>query len=151
MSLVPLSDLSFFSFITAWSLLLSVLLKLELVGGEALCTTSPSSKWIIRRLDWRGSSLSCVSICPGWTAYLKLSACFSLLALPSCFSLGLHPVSCFPKTSVLAAWTAIFLCCSLSHLFWRCPQGKVARSGSPVSFNINTIAVHFCSLNHNPL
>lgn len=151
MSLIPLSDLSIFSFITAWSLLPSVLLKLELGEGEALCTTSPSSKWIIWGLEWRGSSLFCVSICPGWTAYLKLSACFPLRALLSCFSVGLYPVSGFLKTSVLSAWTAIFFCCSPSPLFWRCPQGKVARSGSPVSFNISTIAVHFCSLNHSPL
>lgn len=148
MSLIPLSDLSIFSFITTWSLLPSVLLKLELGEGEALCTTSPSSKWVIWRLDGRGDSLFCVSICP---AYLKLSACFSLLALPNCFSLGIYPISCFLKASVLTTLTAIFLCCSLSPLFWRRPQGKVARNGSPVSFNINTIAVHFCSLNHNPL
>lgn len=36
MSLIPLSDLSIFSFITAWSLLPSLLLKLELGGEEAL-------------------------------------------------------------------------------------------------------------------
>lgn len=50
---------------------------------------------------WLEGQLFCVSICPGWTVYLKLSACFSLLTLPSCISLGLYPVSCFLKTRLL--------------------------------------------------
>lgn len=137
MSLIPLSDLSIFSFITAWSLLLSVLLKLELGGGE---TVHDFTFLKMNNLDiWLEGRLFCVSICPGWTAYLKLSAGFSLLALPSCFSLGLSPVSSFLKTVYLLLEQQSSSAAHFLLYFEGIPKEKWQEM--EVSFNFSTIAV----------